>query len=53
MQMQMATQNKDKELQTQMQLQQVKNQGSLERTLATGRVRLNEKKIEAMSKMNQ
>jgi hypothetical protein len=53
MQMQMAAQNKDKELQSEMQLQQAKNEGSLQRTLATGRVRLNEKKIDAMGRMNQ
>lgn len=53
MQMEMAAQNKDRELQAEMQLQQAKNEGSLQRTLATGRVRLNEKKIDAMGRMNQ
>lgn len=52
MQMQMQAQNKDKEIQGNMMLQQAKNEGSLQRTLAQGRVRLNEKKIDAMNKQS-
>lgn len=54
MQMQMAqmqAQNQDKQMNSDLQLQQVKNEGALQRTLAQGRVRLNERKIDALKNM--
>jgi hypothetical protein len=42
-------QTADKQIQGNLQNTELKNEGSLERTLAQGRVRLNEKKIDALS----
>lgn len=50
MQMQMQSQNKNMEIEGNMALQQAKNEGALQRTLAQGRVRLNEKKIDALGR---
>ena len=48
---QLQAQGQDKQMQSNLQLQQMKNEGSLQRTLAQGRVRLNERKIDALKNM--
>lgn len=50
-QLMLQQQAQDKRIQGDLQLQQVKNDGSLQRTLAQGRVRLNERKLDALKGM--